>query len=684
MPARSAPVPTMDDFATLHPMELRRVRWGALIPARWSWVRLVAAPSSYLLLLAFVLTAAAKLQVLRELDGVSRWPAWWVAISSADAALYLGLAALFALGERRFPWIMTVTIPLALLVAAIAVVNSAYLGIAGEQMTWQVMAVGLDRFGDVSGIVGEEASQLGWGALVAAALLLAAPAAALLLLRRRERSLHPAAEAGHRAHGAALVAGLALLVALVAPVGESFALSRLRGNAVLRTYWGWLTDDRDARTAEVWFEGYAPPELVDPAGLAALRAGPRPNIVVVVLESVRRDATGLAAAGASAHTPNLVAMAARGLEVTGARAVVPHTTKSLFSMLCGRLPLMQLALVEADGPLEIQCLPAALAAAGWRTGFFQSAVGAFEDRPRLVRRMGFADFAAWEDIGGEPLGYLASDDESLAGPLAAWLDRGHAGRPFLAVLMTSATHHPYRLSRAAAAAGGPAGSARDRYHRLVEAQDRLVGQVNAILAARGLAERTIVVALGDHGEGFGEKGIREHDNNFFEEGLHVPWVMTGPRVPRARVAGDASLIDLAPTLLELAGARLPPAVAASTPARSLASGASPGARLLVFSCWFDIRCRGFVGAGKKVVYIPELARAFWFDLARDPAEEDPRPLDDQLAAHLLRAHRIIDSHRVLEWPPGRAAMDDYPPWRCPAGQPCRHPKSPAGGMFGAD
>ena len=664
-------------------MDLRRVRWGALAPARWGWLRLVAAPSSYLLVIALVVTAAAKLRVLRELEGVDSWPLWLVAISAADAALYLGLAALFALGERRFPWLMTVTIPLALLVTAVAVVNAAYLGIAGEQMTWQTMAVGLDRFGDVSGIVSEQAAELGWGALVAALLLLAIPACALFLLRRHHRPLHPAADAGARAHAAALIAALALLIALLAPQGSAFALARLRGNAVLRTYWGWLTDDRDARSADIWFEGYDPPELVDAAGLAALRAGPRPNIVVIVLESVRRDATTLASPDAPARTPNLVALAARGLEVTGGRAVVPHTTKSVFSMLCGRLPLMQLALIEADGPLDIQCLPAALAAAGWRTGFFQSSLGVFEDRPRLVRRMGFSHFAAWEDIGGQPLGYLASDDESLAAPLAAWID-GARGTPFLAVLLTSATHHPYRLSRAAEAAGGPAGSPRDRYHRLIEAEDRLVGQVSALLAERGLTGTTIVVALGDHGEGFGEKGIRQHDNDFFDEGLRVPWVIAGPRVPHARVPGDASLIDLAPTLLELVGARVPPAVEATTPARSLASGASPGPRMLVFSCWFDIRCRGFVGAGRKVVYIPELGRAFWFDLAADPHEEVPRPLDDEMARHLARAHQVIDAHRALTWPAGRAAMNDYPPWTCPAGASCRHPRSPAGGMFEGD
>ena len=158
--------------------------------------------------------------------------------------------------------------------------------------------------------------------------------------------------------------------------------------------------------------------------------------------------------------------------------------------------------------------------------------------------------------------------------------------------------------------------------------------MNALLAERGLAERTIVVALGDHGEGFGEKGIRQHDNDFFDEGLRVPWAIAGPGVPHARVPGDASLVDLAPTLLELAGCPVAPATEATTPARSLARGASPGARLLVFSCWFDIRCRGFVGAGEKVVFIPELGRAFWFDLAADPHEEDPRPLDDEMARHL--------------------------------------------------
>jgi hypothetical protein len=65
-----------------------------------------------------------------------------------------------------------------------------------------------------------------------------------------------------------------------------------------------------------------------------------------------------------------------------------------------------------------------------------------------------------------------------------------------------------------------------------------------------------------------------------------------------------------------------------------------------------------------VVFIPELGRAFWFDLAADPAERDPRPLDAPAREMLDRAHLIIDSHRALDWPDGRAAMNDFAPWTC--------------------
>jgi arylsulfatase A-like enzyme len=652
-------------------------------------VRLLASPSGYLLTLALVVTALAKLRVLGELEGVSARPLWWLASLGGDAALYGGLAALFALGERRVPRIMIITVTLSLLVTAVAVINGAYLGMTGEQITWQVMSVGLERFGDVSGIVGEEAARLGWKLVLVVVVVLGVPGGALALLRRRGHSMNPAAQAGARAHAAAAVAAAGLLVALAAPVPRDYALSRLTGNAALRTYWGWVTADPDARESDVVFTGYDPPYLAGREQIAALAAGPRANVVIIVMESTRRDVTSLAGAPSPATTPNLVELAHDGLEMSAARAVIPHTSKSLFSILCGRPPLMQNALVELFDVIAVQCLPTVLRAAGWRTAFFQSSVGGFEDRPRLAHKLGFERFAAWEDIQGEPIGYLASDDESLAAPLDAFVAEA-PDRPFLAVLLTSGTHHPYRLSKRAAAradeSGAPTRSPRDSYLRLVEAEDALIGQVLADLAARGLRDRTIVVALGDHGEGFGEKGTRQHDNNFYEEGLRVPWVMAGPGIAHRLIDTDVSLMDVTPTVLGALGTALAPESAAATPARDLLSTpvAELEARPAVFSCWFDARCRGFVNRGRKVVFVPEANRAFLYDLAGDPEERDPRKLDDELRALLAQAHRVIDAHRTPVWPDARAAMDDLPPWHCAADGRCIHPKSPPGVLFGND
>jgi len=68
---------------------------------------------------------------------------------------------------------------------------------------------------------------------------------------------------------------------------------------------------------------------------------------------------------------------------------------------------------------------------------------------------------------------------------------------------------------------------------LVERADALLGKVLASLQRRGLTERTLVVALGDDGEGFGEKGVRQHNNYYearhrahvvIEVGTHSGWV----------------------------------------------------------------------------------------------------------------------------------------------------------------
>jgi arylsulfatase A-like enzyme len=219
------------------------------------------------------------------------------------------------------------------------------------------------------------------------------------------------------------------------------------------------------------------------------------------------------------------------------------------------------------------------------------------------------------------------------------------------------------------AAGQPHGSERERYDRLVEAADRMVGRVVDAIAKRGLADSTIVIVVGDHGEGFGDKGVRQHATNFYEEGLRVPWVMVGPGLTPKRIDADASLLDLAPTVLALLGVatNVPPAHDVLT---------APAQRALPFGCWYDASCRGFVQDRKKAVFIPETGQSFWFDLARDPLEREPRPFTDALAKTFGEIDKLLDAHRIRSWPDDRTEMTAYPSWRCEAKQPCKHVGAP--------
>jgi len=647
-------------------MSERRLRWGALMPDRWSLLHVLATPTSYLLVLATLATMAAKIPVVRGLHGIGFWPARWLGACAKDIAFFLALALLLSLGEHVRRRMLFATLPLALLVTTIAIINACYLVIAGEQLTWPVMMLGLMRFGDVRGIIGATVFLSPLAAIGIVVTATAPPALAIYLLRRAGKPLGLAVDGLGRARVLGLCAAIGLVGVLAVPTPRQFALERLHANAVLRTYWGMTTGSYKWKGSPGTFDGYLPRELVEPSAIAALQAGPRPNVVLIVLESTRRDETTLAGPGAPAKTPNLVALAARGLELTHARSAIPQTTKSVWSMLCGRLPLLESTVFENSGTLGLQCVPSILDAAGWRTGFFQSAIGRFEDRPRLVGALGFREFLSSEHITSQILGYLAAEDGVLVAPFGAWLDQAK-GQPFFATLLTAATHHPYDLSEVHAArlkaAGAPHASERERYDRQIEAADRMIGEVVAALDQRGLTEHTIVIVVGDHGEGFGDKGVKQHGSNFFEESLRVPFVIAGPGVPVRKDDAATTLVDLAPTLLELLGTSISAAASRVTHARSVLREA-PRDRVLPFACFYDNACRGFVRNDTKVVYVPETGQAFSYDLVADPDEEAPKQLSDELAARLAEVQDTIDAHRTHGWPRTKTPLDRFPKWTC--------------------
>jgi len=116
--------------------------------------------------------------------------------------------------------------------------------------------------------------------------------------------------------------------------------------------------------------------------------------------------------------------------------------------------------------------------------------------------------------------------------------------------------YPLLVKKWAKAIGRPAAEElfRAHYDAVVRHYDEDVGEMLAAVEREGVRSRTIVVFLSDHGQELWERGNADHGPPY-EFNLRVPLVIDDPTHPRgpARVATMVQTIDLAPTILELAG-----------------------------------------------------------------------------------------------------------------------------------
>ncbi len=332
----------------------------------------------------------------------------------------------------------------------------------------------------------------------------------------------------------------------------------------------------------------------DPSELARVVIGPpsRPyNVVLVVLESVGARRTTVYNE-ALPTTPALAELAATGLVVEHAYAVVPHTSKALVTTLCGDWPNLTGDAREAKpGGLPPTCLPRLLAGVGYRTAFLQTAREDFEDRVDLVRQAGFEDFFSRDTLSGpfwEKNNYFGIDDRAMLYPGLEW-SKQEPGRPFFATYLTLASHHDYKLPSHWALLDFPSAAGRlEQYFNAVRYVDDFVDRLYRGYAEANLVDNTLFVVLGDHGEGFGEHGRYQHDLTIYEEGLQVPMVLHGPKALDGRtgkIGGRRQQIDILPTVLDVIGAPV-----LSGPVRGQSLLSDPPQRVLFHSCWRTHRC----------------------------------------------------------------------------------------------
>ncbi len=364
-----------------------------------------------------------------------------------------------------------------------------------------------------------------------------------------------------------------------------------------------------------------PPEVADVQARKVERiSDARPNIVLILLESVGWSATSLG--GDVATTPNLARFAEHGLLAEHMYAVVPHTSKALVSTLCGDWPLLRTDIAEArPGGTPGRCLPELLRDLGYSTAFFQTANEDFESRTALVHQFGFQFFRGRGSFmtgpGGAkivPINYFGIPDRHMVAPSVAWATRQQS--PFFATYLTLATHHDYGTIPGWTYQTIPGKSGRQaKYLNNVRYIDDFVNRVVTGYQNANLAENTVFVVVGDHGEAFGEHNRWVHDMVIYEEGLHVPFLMWGAGIERGEIEGNRQQIDVLPTLVGVAGGQLSGSVRGSDLRAPVPD------RVLRHSCWRSHRCLAQRSADrKKVIDHYNDGPMQLFDLHVDPFE----------------------------------------------------------------
>lgn len=94
--------------------------------------------------------------------------------------------------------------------------------------------------------------------------------------------------------------------------------------------------------------------------------------------------------------------------------------------------------------------------------------------------------------------------------------------------------------------------ARHAYYGSVSYFDDMVGRLLAVLKKTGLNDNTVIIITTDHGDMLGERGLW-YKKSFFDASCKIPLIISGPMLTEKRIDADVSLVDLLPTLMDIAG-----------------------------------------------------------------------------------------------------------------------------------
>lgn len=398
------------------------------------------------------------------------------------------------------------------------------------------------------------------------------------------------------------------------------------------------------------FEAFHVPGAVRPAGPYAPAHENVRNVLLFVMESVH---AGYVSGYTDQYqvTPVIAKHLHQAMVFSDIYAHSPSTNNALVSMLGSMYPMISYKSISSEHPqIDWPTLSSELKKNNYRTGFFQASDNRFKRMDEFLSFRQYDKIMDYRTIPCQqkPLDteweYLDGVDEAcMVNAFTDWLGKDSLQQPFFATLWTMQTHYPYFLS-------GPEkdygvnDAYFNRYLNALHHSDAMLGKVLDALKNRGLAESTLVVIVGDHGEAFLQHHQYGHASHIYEENIKVPLILINPLLfsgQKKSVIGGQ--VDIAPTVMDIL--RLPSP--GEWQGESLFNNTRTS-RAYFFSPWSEYLF-GYRTPEYKVIYNANDNKTMIFDLSKDPAELNN--LADQMPDFVELSHG-----RLARWVQYQSSM----------------------------
>lgn len=314
-------------------------------------------------------------------------------------------------------------------------------------------------------------------------------------------------------------------------------------------------------------------------------------------------------------TPAIDAFARKSQIFNRAFAHNPVTLPSHVNIMTGTTPLFHGISDNSGFRLDDRFLTLAryLKSYGYKTAAF---IGAFPLDSRFGLDQGFD---VYDDFFGthNSLEFFFAERpaEKVIQPAIKWLSA--APQKWFAWIHLFDPHQPYL----------PPSPFREKYSR-----DPYSGEVAYVdsqlkilfdfLEKKGLANRTVVILTGDHGEALGEKGEQTHSYFAYNNTIHIPLFIRVPDLPPKTIAENVCHTDIFPTVCEMLGLGIPAQVQGESLLPVIKNGKRKNPLIYFQSLtaylnrgWAPLH--GFINGNIKFIDLPVKEV---YDLSRDPAE----------------------------------------------------------------